>query len=461
MNAVKICEDVRKRLIDEDEKYYFKPWSRTPGDKPPIITSAKGCYLWDSKGNRYLDFTSELVNVNIGHGHPSVIKAIKQQLDDLQYIMPKFLVTSRIKLAKKLAEITPGNLSKSFFTCGGSEAVESAIKIAKEYTTRFKVISLWGGYHGSTYGAMSVTGITRNRTPFEPLVPGFLRVPAPYCYRCYFNLKYPNCDMQCARFVESVIKQEDATTIAAFIAEPVLGSGCIVPPREYWPMIRELCDRYNIVLINDEIMTGFGRTGKIFAHEHYNMVPDMLVLGKGITSGYLPLGTVVVDKKISESFTEKTVTHGFTYSGHPVCCVAAIAAIKVYFQENLVENAGLVGSKLGKRLKEVEASHKCVGETRGLGLMHAIELTRNKLTKELLATSIKQEEIAYLYNEALKKGLLVGLSSFAPNTIRLCPPLCITEEEVSWSMNILDEVLAGLDKKLEGAIRHTRMYAPM
>ncbi len=444
MSNVKEIEELRV----QDDKYVLKTWARRPS--APIIVGGERIYFWDSDGRRFMDFASQLVNVNIGYGHPKVIEAIKKQVEEIAYVSGVYRSIPVIKLAARLAKIMPGDLCKSFFVCGGGTAVESAIKIARQYTKRPKIISMWHSYHGSTFGALSATGITKIRSPFEPLLPGFPHVPAPYCYRCSFGLKYPDCGVACAYFVERILQWEDPEMVAAFIAEPILSNVFVVPPKEYWPIIREICNKYGILLIFDEVITGFGRTGKMFGCEHFDVVPDILVSGKGITSGYLPLGVAVVDKKIGDFFDENHLIHGFTYAAHPTCCAAGLASIEVLLEENLVENAAKVGAHLMTQLEKLESSHECIGDVRGLGLLTGFELVKDRKTREILATHVTEEDIAlYIRKKANEKGLDVGMStSFAPSIVRIVPPLCVTKDEVDTAVNILDEVLYDVDSKI-------------
>lgn len=443
-----LSESEIAKIYAQEDAFLVKTWVRKPG-RPPIVVRGEGCYLWDATGKRYLDFTSQLQNVNIGYGNRKVIEAIKKQAEELAYVSGAFAAVPRAKLAERLQAITPKGLTRSFFTCDGAEAVESAIKIAKEYTGRSKIVSLWQAYHGSTLGTLSAGGVTGNRTPFEPLVPGFSHVSPPYCYRCDFNLEYPDCGMACARLVEKVIKWEDPKTVAAFVAEPVLGAGFVVPPKEYLKIVRETCDRLGVLMILDEVMTGFGRTGKLFACEHSDVVPDILVVGKGITSGYAPLSAAVVKEDIGKAFAEKNPTHGFTYSGHPLCCAAALACIDVIFEERLVENAAETGKHLLDRIKSFEKKYRCVGEARGLGLLDTIEFVKDKKTRELLGRSLTDKDVGvYLTGEAAEKGVLIGATRFAPSTVRLAPPLTITKKEIDNGLDVIEESVAELDKGL-------------
>jgi taurine--2-oxoglutarate transaminase len=437
-----------KNLCADDDKYVLKSWSRKPD--APIIVGGEGVYIYDAQGHKVMDFSSQLVNVNIGYANARVVEAIKRQADEMPYVSGIYRSLPVIKLAKKLQEISPEGICKSFFTTGGGAAVESAIKMAKQYTGRSKIVALWESYHGSTLGALSATGVTHIRTAFEPLLPGFVHAPPPYCYRCSFGKQYPDCGIECAEFVEKTIRWEGPQTIAAFIGEPVLANKFIIPPREYWHMVRDICDDYGIVMIFDEVITAFGRTGKMFGSEHFNVVPDMIVAGKGITSGYLPLGAVLVSRKIGDYFDETRMQQGFTYAHHPMSCAAGVAEIDVLLEKNLVENASRVGVHLMARLKELEVRHKCIGDVRGLGLLTGIEMVVDRRTKELLSKQFSKEDITiHVRNKTYEKGLETGSATeFAPGILRLCPPLSITKQEVDLAINIVDDVLFDVDSKI-------------
>jgi taurine--2-oxoglutarate transaminase len=397
-----------------------------------------------------MDFSSQLVNVNIGYGNRKVVEAIKKQAEEMPYVSGIYRSVPVIKLAKRLGEITPEGICKSFFTTGGGAAVESAIKMARQYTGRSKVVGLWESFHGSTLGALSATGLTSIRAPFEPLLPGFVHAPPPYCYRCPLSKQYPDCGVECAEFLEKTIRWEGPQTIAALIAEPVLANKFIVPPKEYWLMVRRICNDYGIVMIFDEVITAFGRTGRMFGCEHFDVVPDMIVAGKGITSGYLPLGAVLINTKMADYFDETRMQHGFTYAHHPMSCAAGLAQIDVLLEQNLIENAGRVGAHLMARLKELEARHECIGDVRGLGLLTGIEMVVDRRTKELLSKQFTDQDVTiYIRNKTYQKGVETGSAAqFAPGILRLCPPLSITKEEVDLGMSVVDEVLFDVDSRI-------------
>ena len=329
-----------------DREHHLHSWSVQGAINPIVFDHAQGSCFWDADGKRYLDFASQLMNLNIGFQHPKVVKAIQDQAAKLCFCAPGTAYETRSQLVKALSEVTPGDLNHFFFTLGGAESNENAIKIARQFTGRFKIITRYRSYHGATYGAISLSGDPR-RPPVEPGIPGIVRVFDPYCYRCSFGLKYPECNLQCARNIEEVIQYENPNTVAAVMFEGVTGSnGILVPPPGYLPLVREICDRYGILLISDEVMSGFGRTGQWFAVQNWDVVPDIITMAKGLTSGYLPLGGVAVTKKISDYFQDHMLWCGLTYNSHPLGCGAAVATLKVYEEEGLIEAARIRGEQL-------------------------------------------------------------------------------------------------------------------
>jgi taurine--2-oxoglutarate transaminase len=451
----KISETELKSLYADDTSYLLHSWTpRPPPYEEPLVIGGEGAYYWDARGNRYLDFMSQLYNVNIGMNNRKVIEAIKKQLDELVYISPYVPSVPKIRLARRLAEITNEKICKTFFSSSGAEAVEVAIKIAKIYTGYFKIIGLWRGYHGSTYGSTSAGGYTDVREQLEPLVPGFVHIPPPYCYRCYFGLEYPGCNIRCAKFLEDTIKWEGSDTIAGFIGETIVGGGgVLVPPKEYWPTIRKICNKYNIVQINDEVMTGFGRTGKMFGYENWDIIPDIITLAKGITSGYMPLGATMLCKEISDFFTYPPYfMHSYTYSGHALACAAALATIDVYYENKLPENAAKVGKHLMEALKGMQDRHDSVGDVRGMGLFFALEFVKDKVTKEPLMPADpkappEETPLTVLGDLCMKEGLSIGMGLGDDPIVRLCPPLILTEEDANKAVAILEKSVSKIEKK--------------
>ncbi len=438
-----------EEIVRLNREYTFFSWASQGGVNPIPVARAEGVYIWDPEGRRYLDFSSQLMNVNIGHGHPRVITAIKEQADRLTYAAPAFATQARGELGQKLAEVLPGDLKKTFFTLGGAEANENAIKIARQYTGRFKIITRYRSYHGATYGSMTASGDPR-RLPIEPGIPGIVRVFDPHCYRCVFGQEPDTCARECISHVEEVVRFEGPENVAAILMEGVTGtSGIIVPPDDYWPLLRELCDRYGILLIADEVMSGFGRTGEWFAVDNWNVVPDMITMAKGITSGYLPLGAVTVSERIAEYFDENTFYGGLTYSGHPMSCAAGIATIQVYREDRLLENTRCMGEVMAQGLADLQARHVTVGDARGIGLFWVIELVKDRETREALVPwNAKASELGPA--PALARHMREnGLYTFSKwNWIFIAPPLSITAEQIAEGLDVIDGALDIADASL-------------
>jgi len=431
-----------QEIIELSRQYTFFSWSVQSQVNPIPVVRAEGVYFWDADGHQYLDFSSQLVNMNIGHAHPRVVKAIQEQAAVLPMAHPGLATEPRALLGKKLAEITPGDLQKTFFCLGGAEANENAIKFARFYSGRFKILARYRSYHGATHGAVALTGDYR-RLPVEPAMPGVVHFLDPYCYRCPFGWTPDKCHRECIRHVEEVIQHEGPDQIAAIILEGVTGTnGLIIPPDDYWPRLREICDHYGILLISDEVMSGWGRTGEWFAVNHWGVVPDMITTAKGITSGYVPLGAVIVREKIARFFDDQYLYAGLTYSAHTLACAAALATIEVYEEEGLLENARRLGVYLGQRLEEIKARHPCVGDVRYIGLFSALELVQNRQTKDPINLT---ELMKYLRSRRL--------FAFSFNNILfVVPPLCITQAQLDEGLAIIE---AGLAETLDRMVQNT------
>jgi len=436
-----------QEIIELSKEYTFFSWSVQGQVNPIPVGKAKGIYFWDTDGKRYIDFSSQLMNTNIGHQHPKVVKAIQDQAAELCFVHPGNTTEVRALLGKKLAEVTPGNLKKAFLTLGGAEANENAIKMARFYTGRHKLLARYRSYHGATHGSIALTGDYR-RLAVEPVMPGGVHFLDPFCYRCPFGQKKESCKRECIAHLEEVIKYEGPDKIAAIIMEGVVGSnGLIIPPDDYWPRVRELCDKYGILLISDEVMSGWGRTGKWFAVDNWSVTPDIITTAKGITSGYVPLGAVIVSDKIAQFFEDKYLYAGLTYNGHALSCAAALATIEVYEDDHLIENAVVVGKYLGERLESIKSRHISVGDVRYIGLFSAIELVVNRVTKESFAPSVMAEIGTVLRQNGLFTFIMANNMG---SIIFVVPPLCITKEQ-------LDEGLAIVEKALEtsdGQVKH-------
>lgn len=424
-------------MIRLSREYTFFSWSVQSAVHPIPITSGEGVYFWDADGKRYIDFSSQLMNLNIGHQHPKVIRAIQEQAAKLCYAHPGMATEARAVLGEKIAAVTPGNLKKTFFCLGGAEANENAIKIARQYTGRHKILARYKSYHGATHGAIALTGDYR-RLPVEPAMPGAVHFLDPYCYRCPFGWTRDTCHSECIRHVEDVIKYEGPDHIAAIIMEGITGSnGLLVPPDDYWPRVREICDKYGILLISDEVMSGWGRTGKWFAVDHWNVVPDIITTAKGITAGYVPLGAVIVSEKIAQYFEDNMLWCGLTYSAHPLACAAGSATISVYEEDGLIENAANLGVYLGERLETLKTSHPSVGDVRYIGLFSALELVTNKASKEPCP-------VMGAIGQFLRAN---GLFTFIFGSVLfIVPPLCITAAQLDEGLSIIEQALAIGDK---------------
>ena len=364
-------ERTSQDIVQENRDYTMFSWSVQGAANPIHMTRGEGVWFWDGDGNRWLDFSSQLINLNIGHQHPKMLAAIKKQVDELCFAGPGFATEPRGVLGKKLAEST--GLAKAFFTLGGAEANENAIKIARLFTGRDKIITRYRSYHGATMGVMTASGDPR-RWPVEPGIPGIVRVFDPYCYRCPFGKTPDSCRRECVSHIEEIIQMEGPQSIAAVLVEGITGSnGLLVPPDDYYPKLRALCDKYGILLIDDEVMSGFGRTGKWLATQHYGIKPDIVTCAKGLTSGYMPLGAVVVSQEIADYFETHMLWGGLTYSGHPVSCAAAVANLSIYEEEHIFENVEEQGLYLAERLENIKERFACVGDVRYKGLFSVLE----------------------------------------------------------------------------------------
>jgi taurine---2-oxoglutarate transaminase len=447
MATLETNTELGRQVVSDAKQYVLHSWSVQDALDPIPVAGAEGRYFWDYEGKRYLDFASQLVNVSIGHQHPKVVAAIKEQADKLCTIGPPMATEARSTLARMLAEITPGDLTMSFFTNGGAEANENAIKLARWYTGRHKIIARYRSYHGATGGAITLTGDPR-RWPAEPGIPGVVRMFDPYTYRCPAGHPDPCPVCTGAPHLEEILQYEGAHTVAAVILETITGTnGVIVPPDGYLQAIREVCDRHGILLITDEVMAGFGRSGKWFAVENWDVVPDILTVAKGINSGYVPLGAMIVRKPIADWVRDKYFAGGLTYSGHPLACASAIASIEAFKEEGIVENAAEMGGVFADQLSGLQERHPSVGEVRGLGCFWGVELVKDRQTREPLVPFNAAGEgfapVARVSKAALERGLYLMTHW---NVIMVCPPLTITRDEIEEGVAALDEALAIADE---------------
>jgi len=428
-----------EEIIKQNRDHTLFSWSVQGTIDPILVTRAEGVHFWDSNDKQYLDLSSGLVNLNLGHQHPKLVKAIQDQAGKLCVIQPSMATEPRGRLGKMLMDVVPSNMKKAFFCLGGADANENAIKIARTYTKRSKLIARYKSYHGSTLGAAALTGDAR-RLGAEPTNPGAVHVFDPFCYRCPFGQAKETCHRECIKHVEAVVQNEGPSTIAAIFMEGVTGivNGLFVPPADYWPAIRELCTKYGIMLVADEVMSGFGRTGKWFAVDHWDVKPDLMTIAKGLTSGYVPMGAVLISEPISTFYEDKMLSNGLTYSAHTLGCAAGCASIDIYRDEHLIENSANLGKVLGECLEDMKARHRSVGDVRYIGLFSTIELVKDRVTKEPLVLPI----IAKTLKER-------GISTACPsNMISIAPPLVITEAQLRGALEIVDGVLDIADRNL-------------
>ncbi len=429
-------------------KYNLQSWSKQKGINPIPIEKADGIYMWDFDGNRYSDMSSQLVNLNVGHNCRPIIEAIKEQAEKYCYISPSYGSEPRAKLAKMIIDLMPDNMGKVFFTNGGADANENAIKIARMYTGRNKVFSRYRSYHGSTFGAGNLTGEPR-RYPLEPGIPGFVHFFDPYIYRepIKFESEKAAADYYVAKLREQVI-YEGPDSVAAIVMETITGSnGVIIPPEGYLQGVRKLCDEFGIMMICDEVMAGWGRTGKMFAFENFGVKPDIVSFAKGVTCGYVQLGGVAVSKEVAAYFDDHLLSCGLTYSAHPLACAAGVACVNYYKEANILENVNKVGKVLGDILEELKAKHPCVGDVRYIGLFTSIELVKDKETKEPLVPYGKDPEgrMGKIIGALKAKGFMTYSHE---NMIFVSPPLIITEEQIKEEMVKVDDVLYDVDKTI-------------
>ena len=418
------------------------------------MTHAKGVYFWDANGKRYLDFNSMTMCVNIGHGDERVINAIIEQAKALPYAAPGMATKPRAILGKLLSEITPGDLDHFMFTLGGADANENAVKLARGYTGKHKILTRYRSYHGASAGAMALTGDPR-RLPWEPnLMPGVVHFLDPYRYRSTFHRTNPNISeaeftQDYLNHLEEIIQYEGPDTIAAILLESVTGTnGIIIPPDGYMQGVRSLCDKYHILMIADEVMSGFGRTGRWFAVDHWNVVPDLMTMAKGLTSAYAPLGAVAMKPEIVAAYNDVVYQGGLTYTAHPISLAAAIANIKVMQEDHLIEHTDEMGPVLHRMLTDLGEQHPSIGEVRSIGLFGIIELVRDRDTKEPLTPwNSGSPEMTALRKELLEKGLFIYTHW---HTLLIIPPLIITQEQLEEGFAILDEALSITDKSVHG-----------
>lgn len=436
-------EEIKSTL----KKYNLQSWSKQRNIDPIPVEKADGIYFWDYDGNRYTDMSAQLVNMNLGFGNKKIGDAIKEQVDKFCFVGPSYGAESRAKLAKKIIELMPDNMGKVFFTNAGAESNENAVKMARMFTGKSKVFSRYRSYHGSSFGAGNLTGEPR-RYALEPGIPGFVKFFDPYVYReaIEFESEEAATKYYLAKLREQIL-YEGPDSVAAIVMETITGSnGVIIPPKGYLKGVRALCDEFNILIICDEVMTGWGRTGKMFAFENFDVKPDIVTFAKGVTCGYVQLGGVVVSKEIAAYFDDNLLSCGLTYSGHPLACAAGVACVNYYEEANILENVNKVGKILGEKLEEFKEKYTCVGDVRYIGLFSAIELVKDKKTKEPMVPYGKDPDgIMGKIIGMLKERKFMTYSH--ENIVLIAPPLIITEEQLVEELAKVDEVLKIIDEK--------------
>lgn len=447
--------EAAREIRRKDRSHVFHSWSAQAQIDPLPIAGALGSYFWDYEGNRYLDFSSQLVNVNIGHQHPKLVAAIQEQVGRLATISPGFANDARSEAAELIAELAPGDLNKVFFTNGGAEANENAIRMARLHTGRPKVLAAYRSYHGSTAGAIALTGDPR-RWPSEPGVSGVVHYWGPYAYRSAFHAadEEEECERALAH-LRDTITVEGPHTIGAIVIEPVVGTnGILLPPEGYLPGVRALCDEFGILLIADEVMSGFGRCGEWFAVDHWNVAPDLITFAKGSNSGYVPVGGVIISERVARTFDDRPYPGGLTYSGHPLGCASIVASINIFREEGIIEHARSLGRDvIGPQLQRLAERHPSVGDVRGLGVFWALELVTDRRTRQPLVPFNATGADAAPMDELAKACKNRGLWPFVHfNRTHVVPPCTTTADEILEGIGILDQALTVADRYYTGKV---------
>jgi taurine--2-oxoglutarate transaminase len=438
-------------IVDFTSRYTYGTWRFQKGWKPLHIVDAEGCYFTDASGKKYLDFSSQLMCVTLGHKNQAVIKAIEEQARKLPYIAPGYATDVRAELSKLLLQVLPKGLEKFFFTTSGTEANEAAFKIARMVTGKTKIIARYRSYHGSTMGSIAATGDPR-RWAMEPAGKGqgVIFAPEVNCYDCPIHHHYPECEIACVEYLEHMIENE--SDVAAVIVEPVVGTnGVLVPPKEYMPRLRDICTRHGVLLIADEVMSGWGRTGAWFAMDHWNVQPDILVTAKGITTAYMPLGLCATTQKVASYFDDHYFSHGHTYEAHPLTLAPAIAAINEYKRLDLINRTRDLEPYMGSKLNALKAKHPCIGDVRGLGLFWGVEIVKNRGKKAYFNTMADKTSgtplmVDKVAAQMMKNG--VFMQAWVSHFV-IAPPLIVTEKEIDAGVDALDEALKIADAEVE------------
>lgn len=445
MSETKVLSEAQE-IVQDNLDYTLFSWSKQKGISPIAVKYGEGVYLYDYDGKRYIDFSSGLMNVNIGHGNQRVTEAVMKQMQEVSYVTPSCVTKARGELGKKVASLAPEGLTRTLFTIGGAEAIDNAVKLARMYTGRHKILCRYQAYHGATYGAMAAGGDPRKLAADAQQAPNFVHFDIPIAYRWEYGEE--NLLKDAVTNLERVIAFEGPQNIAAIVLEGESGSsGCLKYPVGYMKKVRELCDRHGILLIADEVMSGWGRTGKWFGVENHGVIPDMIATAKGITAGYLPLGALIVSEKIASQFDDKVLFLGLTYSAHPVCCAAGLEVLKIYEDEGLIENTVAMGKYMDAKVEGLKIKHPSIGDWRNTGLLGCIELVKNRKTKEPMAPyNAKPDEMAVM-NKVAARIKDLGMYTFVRwNYIFVAPPLCITKEQIDEGLAMISDAISIADE---------------
>ncbi|MFL5810345.1 MAG: aminotransferase class III-fold pyridoxal phosphate-dependent enzyme [Flavisolibacter sp.] len=435
-----------EEIINNNQEYTLFSWSKQKGTNPIAVKYGKGVYLYDYDGKRYIDFSSGLMNVNIGHGDQRITDAVVKQMQEVSYVTPSCVTKVRGELGKKLAEICPGDLNKALFTLCGASSIENAIKLARLYTGRHKILTRYQSYHGSTNGAMTASGDPRRLPVDAQQAPNFVHFDLPYAYR--FEYGEENLLKESIAQLERLIAYEGPANIAAILLEGQSGSsGCFLYPNGYLKTVREICNRHGILLIIDEVMSGFGRTGKWFGFQHHDIVPDMIAMAKGLTCGYLPFGCLMVSDKIASKYDDQVLPLGLTYSAHPVSCAAALETLKIYEDDQLIENAAAMGQYIDEQVAGLMKKHKSIGDWRNTGLLGCLELVKDRKTKEPMAPFNAKPAEMEVMNKVAAKIRESGMYTFVRwSYIFIAPPLCVTKDEINEGLDIISKAISIADE---------------
>jgi taurine---2-oxoglutarate transaminase len=441
-----IAKSETEAIISDNQDFTLFSWSKQKGTNPIAVKYGEGVYLYDYDGKRYIDFSSGLMNVNIGHGDQRITAAVVRQMQEVAYVTPSCVTKVRGDLGKKLAEICPGDLNKAFFTLCGATSIENAIKLARLFTGRHKILTRYQSYHGASIGAISASGDPRRLPVDAQQAPNFVHFDLPYAYR-YDHGEQALLKESVAQ-LERLIAYEGPTCIAAILLEGQSGSsGCFLYPDGYLKAVREICNKHGILLIMDEVMSGFGRTGKWFGFQHHDIVPDMIAMAKGLTCGYLPFGCLMVSDKIAAKYDNTVLPLGLTYSAHPVSCAAALETLKIYEEDNLIDNAVAMGRYVDSRIEELKRKHPSIGDWRNKGLLGCLELVKSKKTKEPMAPFNAKPDEMVVMNKVAAKIKELGMYTFVRwSYIFIAPPLCISKEQVDEGIEIISQAISIADE---------------